>query len=52
MELIQKRGHYFKIIDADNKQILIADIYAPQGYILNTMIKLIQRMNTSNSTIQ
>jgi hypothetical protein len=32
MEHIQNRGHYFKITDADNKQILIANIYAPQRY--------------------
>ncbi len=32
IEHIQNRGHYFKIIDADNKQTLVANIYALLGY--------------------
>jgi len=32
IEPIQNRGHYFKLTDADNKQTLIANIYAPLGY--------------------
>ena len=32
IEHIQNRGHYFRITDADNKQTLIVNIYAPLGY--------------------
>jgi exonuclease III len=32
VEHIQNRGHYFKLTDTDNKQALIANIYAPFGY--------------------
>ena len=32
IEPIQNRGHYFKLTDADNKQTLIANIYALLGY--------------------
>jgi hypothetical protein len=32
IEHIQNRGYYFKIIDADNKQTLVANIYALVGY--------------------
>ena len=32
IEPIQNRRHYFKLTDADNKQTLIANIYAPLGY--------------------
>ena len=32
IEHLQNRGHYYKLTDADNKHILIANIYAPLGY--------------------
>jgi len=33
VEHIQNKGHHFKLTDADNKQTLIANIYALLGYI-------------------
>jgi hypothetical protein len=32
IEHIQNRGHYFKLIDMNNMQTLIVNIYAPLGY--------------------
>ena len=32
IEHIQNRGHHFKIIEADNKQTMIVNIYTPLGY--------------------
>ncbi len=51
---IQNRGHYFKITNADNKQTLIANIYAPLGYnnekneFLNNIMDVIANSNGEN----
>jgi hypothetical protein len=41
VEHIQNRGHHFKLTDANNKQTLIANIYAPLGYNNEKMNSLI-----------
>jgi exonuclease III len=54
IEHIQNRGHYFKLTDADNKQIPIANIYALLGYnnektkFFNNIMEAIANYNGEN----
>jgi hypothetical protein len=51
IEHIQNRGQQFKIVEADNKQILVMNIYAPREYSNKKRNSIIISL-TSLKTIQ